>query len=204
MRLPPPPPPASFFAANPSKINEHLFLHCIFYLLDIRMPPNIRPGFPPNVPQSKLIRQQPPNVFSAPPSLITKPPQQTSMTPNPTSVPSKPSMTFEAKPQIRYFLQSIFIHHIIYILRARQDVTKFVPTILKIKRGGTAISNNSNSVKGPDISGLKSTSRFEDPLSMKARMGNTSNPTNQHHFMMTGLSTDDAYDTFMKEISQLV
>jgi hypothetical protein len=78
------------------------------------MPPNIRPPFPPNVPSSnasKLVRQQPPNVFSAPPSLITKPPQQASMTSNPTFAPSKPSMTFEAKPQIRYFIVLIFIYH---------------------------------------------------------------------------------------------
>jgi hypothetical protein len=81
-------------------------------------------------------------------------------------------------------------------------VTKFVPTVLKVKRGGTAISNSG--IKGSDMSGLKSTSRFEDPLSMRARMGNPSNPSNQHHFMMTGPSTDDAYDTFMKEINQLV
>jgi hypothetical protein len=70
------------------------------------MPPNIRPPFPPNVPppnSSKLARQQPPNVFSAPPSLISKPPQ-TSIPSNLPPVQAKPSMTFEAKPQIRYFL----------------------------------------------------------------------------------------------------
>ena len=73
------------------------------------MPPNIRPPFPPNVPppsnSSKFVRQQAPNVFSAPPSIIAKPPQ-TSMSMNPPPPPppaqAKPSMTFEAKPQIRY------------------------------------------------------------------------------------------------------
>jgi hypothetical protein len=68
------------------------------------MPPNIRPPFPPNVPppnSSKLGRQQAPNVFSAPPSIIAKPPQ-TAMSSNPAPVQMKPSMTFEAKPQIRY------------------------------------------------------------------------------------------------------
>lgn len=64
------------------------------------MPPNIRPSFPPNVPQSKLIHQSSPNVFSAPPSIIAKPPQ-TSLPSNPAAVAAKPSMTFEAKPQIR-------------------------------------------------------------------------------------------------------
>lgn len=53
------------------------------------------------------------------------------------------------------------------------------------------------------IGGMQSTSRFEDPLSMRGRMGNMSGMTNQH-LMMTGPSTDDAYDTFMKEINQLV
>ncbi len=69
------------------------------------MPPNIRPPFPPNGPppnSSKLNRQQAPNVFSAPPSLIAKP-SQMSMPSNPPPVQTKPSMTFEAKPQIRYF-----------------------------------------------------------------------------------------------------
>ncbi len=71
------------------------------------MPPNIRPPFPPNVPppnSSKLSRQQAPNVFSAPPSIIAKPPQ-TAMPSNPSSVQTKPSMTFEAKPQIRYSIE---------------------------------------------------------------------------------------------------
>ncbi|CAF1410702.1 unnamed protein product [Adineta steineri] len=175
MRLPPPPPPASFFAANPN----------------VRMPPNIRPPYPPNMAPSnasKLVRQQAPNVFSAPPSLVVKPSQQTSITPNIAPVSNKPSMTFEAKPQIR----------------ARQDVTKFVPTVLKVKRSGIGgPTSNSISAKGSDIGGMKSTSRFEDPLSMRSRLGNTASATNQHHLMMTGPSTDDAYDTFMKEINQL-
>jgi len=34
-------------------------------------------------------------------------------------------------------------------------------------------------------------------------MGNSGGMANQH-LMMTGPSTDDAYDTFMKEINQLV
>ncbi|UJR36097.1 hypothetical protein I4U23_028832 [Adineta vaga] len=179
MRLPPPPPPASFFAANPN----------------VRMPPNVRSSFPPNMAPpnaSKLARQQAPNVFSAPPSLIAKPQLQHPSVPtnNLASMSSKPSMTFEAKPQIR----------------ARQDVTKFVPTVLKVKRSGMTSGTSSSSTisKGSDIGGMKSTSRFEDPLSMRSRLGNTSNSTTQHHIMMTGPSTDDAYDTFMKEINQLV
>ena len=84
--------------------------------------------------------------------------------------------------------------------RARQDVTKFVPTVLKVRRGGTA---NSTGMKITDkTGGMQSTSRFEDPLSMRGRMGNPVGMTNQH-LMMTGPSTDDAYDTFMKEINQL-
>lgn len=176
MRLPPPPPPAAFFAANPN----------------VRMPPNVRPPFPPNVPPpmppplqnpSKLMRPQAPNVFSAPPSLIAKP-QQSPMPPNLPPVQAKPSMTFEAKPQIR----------------ARQDVTKFVPTVLKVRRGATGTTATTG-VKSNDR--YSSTSRFEDPLSMRNRMGNTTGMTNQH-LMMTGPSTDDAYDTFMKEINQMV
>ncbi|CAF3853431.1 unnamed protein product, partial [Adineta steineri] len=173
MRLPPPPPPPAFFAANPN----------------VRMPPNIRASYPPNLSSSsynsKLVRHQPPNVFSAPPSLITKPPSQTSI-PSTTVAPvsSKPSMTFEAKPQIR----------------ARQDVTKFIPTVLKVRRGGTG--NNSNIKNTDKIGGMHSISRFDDPLSMRGRIGNTSSMTNQH-LIMPGPSTDDAYDTFMKEINQL-
>jgi hypothetical protein len=106
MRLPPPPPPAAFFTANPSKV-FFFFLFYYSYFLGVRMPPNIRPPFPSNVPQSKLFRQQPPNVFSAPPSLIAKP-SQTSMPSSSVPVPAKPSMTFEAKPQIRYFYLNTF------------------------------------------------------------------------------------------------
>jgi hypothetical protein len=85
--------------------------------------------------------------------------------------------------------------------RARQDVTKFVPTVLKVRRAG--IGGSSIGVKNTDkIGGIQSTSRFEDPLSMRGRMGHTVNMANQH-LMMTGPSTDDAYDTFMKEINQL-
>ena len=80
-------------------------------------------------------------------------------------------------------------------------MTKFVPTVLKLKRGSTT---NPGNVKSTDkISGIKSKSRFEDPLSMRGRVGNATGMTNQH-LMMTGPSTDDAYDTFMKEISQLM
>jgi hypothetical protein len=53
------------------------------------------------------------------------------------------------------------------------------------------------------IGGMQSSSRFDDPLSMKGRMGNPGGMANQR-LMMTGPSTDDAYDTFMKEINQLV
>ena len=78
----------------------------MFCRLDIRMPPNVRPPFPPNMPPpngSRMVRQQAPNVFSAPPSIIAKP-AQTTQPPNsaPLPPPGKPSMTFEAKPQIRY------------------------------------------------------------------------------------------------------
>ena len=80
-------------------------------------------------------------------------------------------------------------------------MTKFVPTVLKVKRGAAAIG------KGPDkMLGFSAAaaSRFEDPLSMKGRMGGPGSMNNQHMMMMTGPSTDDAYDTFMKEINQLV
>ncbi len=85
--------------------------------------------------------------------------------------------------------------------RARQDVTKFVPTVLKVRRGATG---GSSGVKNNDQPvSMQSRSRFEDPLSMRSRMGNPTGATNPH-VMMTGPSTDDAYDTFMKEINQLV
>ena len=104
---------------------------------------------------------------------------------NPPPVQTKPSMTFEAKPQIR----------------ARQDVTKFVPTVLKVRRGPTV--GGSGAKSNDQAMGMQSRSRFEDPLSMRSRAGNPTSASNQH-LMMTGPSTDDAYDTFMKEINQLV
>ncbi len=80
-------------------------------------------------------------------------------------------------------------------------MTKFIPTVLKVRRGPAA---SSTGVKSNDqMGGTQSTSRFEDPLSMRGRMGNMTGMTNQR-LMMTGPSTDDAYDTFMKEINQLV
>lgn len=170
------------------------------------MPPNIRPSFPPNNAQSKLLHQQSPNVFSAPPSIISKPPQTSipsNQPPPPPSAPSKPSMTFEAKPQIRYFhfvYFSIPNHSFDCYSRARQDVTKFVPTVLKVRRDGTAGSGAKSTDKS---GGMQAMSRFEDPLSMRGRMGNPSGMPHAH-LMMTGPSTDDAYDTFMKEINQLI
>lgn len=102
------------------------------------------------------------------------------------------------------YLQALFgflYEFMLKFSRARQDVTKFVPTVLKVKRGATAMSTSTKTTdkKG----GIQSSSRFEDPLSMRGRMGNTGGIVNPH-LMMTGPSTDDAYDTFMKEINQLI
>ena len=175
------------------------------------MPPNIRPPFPPNMPpppppppnSSKLIRSQAPNVFSAPPSLIAKPQQQLPMPPNLPPVQAKPSMTFEAKPQIRYVDCHNFSFQLLiyFFCRARQDVAKFVPTVLKVRRGAAGPTASTTGSKINEK--YSTTSRFEDPLSMRNRTGNPTSMANQH-MMMTGPSTDDAYDTFMKEINQLV
>lgn len=73
--------------------------------------------------------------------------------------------------------------------------------MLKVRRGITASGSGGKS--NDSMGGMQSTSRFEDPLSMRSRMGNNTSMSNQH-LMMTGPSTDDAYDTFMKEINQLV
>ena len=81
-------------------------------------------------------------------------------------------------------------------------MTKFVPTVLKVRRGATGATSTSGKSNDP-MGGMQSTSRFEDPLSMRSRMGNPTSMSNQH-LMMTGPSTDDAYDTFMKEINQLI
>ena len=67
-----------------------------------------------------------------------------------------------------------------------------------MRRGATTGIKSSNK-----MSIMQTTSRYDDPLSMKGRIGNPVGMTNQH-LMMTGPSTDDAYDTFMKEINQLV
>ena len=56
-------------------------------------------------------------------------------------------------------------------------MTKFVPTVLKVRRGATATSSG---VKINDpMGGMQSTSRFEDPLSMRGRMGTMTGMTNQ-------------------------
>ena len=76
-----------------------------------------------------------------------------------------------------------------------------VPTVLKVRRGPTASSTGMRS--NDRMGGIQSTSRFDDPLSMRGRIGTAGDMTNQHP-LMTGPSTEDAYDTFMKEINQLV
>ena len=72
--------------------------------------------------------------------------------------------------------------------RARQDVTAFVPTALKMKRGPTA----------PPSRPLEARSRFEDPLALRSR------PVASTSASASAPSTDDAYETFMKEINQLM
>lgn len=130
----------------------------------VRVPPNVRPNF------------NSPNVFSAPPSLVARtsapPPPPPPLIP-PGGVSLKPNMTFEAKPQIR----------------ARQDVTAFVPTSLKLKRGPTTSTINKP---------IETKSRFEDPLSLRSR------PMTNSSISTATASTDDAYETFMKEIGQLM
>ncbi|CAF0769620.1 unnamed protein product [Didymodactylos carnosus] len=161
MRLPPPPPP---------------------YFPPGHVPPGIRlptRPFPPGMQQPpKLARQQhsstssssnQPNVFSAPPSLINKPTTSTSTISAATPSSTKNHMTIEAKP----------------VIRARQEVTKFVPTVLKVKRPG---KKQVDPPKTP----------YDNSMVMKARMANAAMVGH-----LTIGSTDDAYDTFMKEISQL-
>lgn len=129
-------------------------------------PPNMMmPGMPGMPPPPGLVAavMQPmsnPNVVSAPPNLINRPKSQDEEKKNMT--------TIEAKPQIR---------------NLSADVTRFMPTSLRIKR--------ESKTKAPSqkmISGLRNDEAMV--TSMKAP---TAVPTK-----------DDAYEQFMKEMEGLI
>lgn len=88
----------------------------------------------------------------------------------------------------------------LFAIRARQEVTKFVPTVLKVKRTGTSAAPGAR--HGEQYSSHSGT-MFEDPLSMRARPFSSTSMSNPHG-TKNNQSTDDAYETFMKEINHLV
>ncbi|XP_033630987.1 WW domain-binding protein 11-like [Asterias rubens] len=122
------------------------------------MPPRMRPPVP-------AAQHENPNVLSAPPSIHKLP-----MKPDDITVEKKSSATIEAKPQIR---------------NLQADVTRFMPTSLRVKRD-----------KGKS-KGQKSDSGMEEKL-IKSVPVPKAQPT------VPTATKDDAYDQFMKEMSGLM
>jgi len=81
------------------------------------------PGLPPNVPpptlQPPLSAGANPGVLSAPPSIMKPPQRATPAGGDDTGRRESSSATIEAKPQIRHVIG---------------DVTRFMPTALRVKR----------------------------------------------------------------------
>ncbi|XP_041363177.1 WW domain-binding protein 11-like [Gigantopelta aegis] len=130
-------------------------------------PPNI---LPPGIPLPPGLGPPPmnPNVLSAPPSIM-KPAQKTGGDKD----EKKNTATIEAKPQIKNVLG---------------DVTRFMPTALKVKRG---IKDAKGKVKQPSKEEEKKTltTAATKPTPMVATQTKTK---------------DDAYDQFMMEMEDLL
>ncbi|XP_064617580.1 WW domain-binding protein 11-like [Liolophura sinensis] len=152
------------------------------------LPPNIRglpprlPSGPPGMPPPRLMRPPPgvmppglppppgiipppvnPNVLSAPPSIM-KPPQKLG------DDEKKNTATIEAKPQIKHVMG---------------DVTRFMPTSLKVKR-------ETKDAKGRVVSGK------EDEKATVSAPKLTAMPASKTK------TKDDAYEAFMREMEGLL
>ncbi|KAL4239240.1 WW domain-binding protein 11 [Mactra antiquata] len=152
---------------------------------NIRLPPRLPPGGPPGMPPPRMMRppggppgmpaslplppgvvpptQQNPNVLSAPPSIM-KLPQKVAQE------EKKDTATISAKPQIKNPIG---------------DVTRFMPTSLKVKR-----------------SGKESKVKTQDKEEERKTVGMTIRPTPT--VQQPGKKKDDAYDQFMKEMESLL
>ena len=117
-------------------------------LPNMRLPPPVRAMAPPPPTASTI----PSNVLSAGPQLVTRPPSR----------PSQQTATIQAKPQIRSL---------------SADVTRFLPTSLRVKR--------EDKKKGSKADGKEGVTRMEEMENKK--------PTK-----------DDAYSQFMREMEDLM
>ncbi|XP_022092667.1 WW domain-binding protein 11-like [Acanthaster planci] len=124
------------------------------------MPPRMRPPAP-----GMQQQQENPNVLSAPPSIHKLP-----IKPDDHLADKKSSATIEAKPQIR---------------NLQADVTRFMPTSLRVKRD-----------KGK-AKGLKTGAGADEDM-IKSVPVPKAQPT------VATATKDDAYDQFMKEMSGLM
>ncbi|KAG1682970.1 WW domain-binding protein 11 [Nymphon striatum] len=157
----------------------------------IRLPPGPPPGLPPRMMRSanmmphQIVPPPPPmsqpsamnpNVLSAPPSLISKPTNRQSTVSGKQDIDDKKSSgaTIEAKPQLR---------------NLSADVTKFMPTSLRVKR-------EDKTIRRKELMPMPLGLRPEDisPMLSQAR----------HSSSVKGPTRDDAYDQFMKEMKGLL
>ncbi|KAK3089610.1 hypothetical protein FSP39_005016 [Pinctada imbricata] len=133
----------------------------------LRMPPTGPPGvLPPGLPPPPGVGGHNPNVLSAPPSIM-KPPTKSA------EEEKKNTATIEAKPQIKNMMQ---------------DVTRFMPTALKVKR---ATKDTKGRVK---VTGKEEEKRQVGVAQMAA-------PTVA---VPPTKTKDDAYEQFMKEMEDLI
>ncbi|KAK3579230.1 hypothetical protein CHS0354_033300 [Potamilus streckersoni] len=154
--------------------------------LNIRMPPRLPPGPPPGVPPPRMMRPpgiplgmlppglppppgvvppQNPNVLSAPPSIM-KPPLKAQLEDE-----KKNTATIEAKPQIKNILG---------------EVTRFMPTALKVKR---EMKDAKGRIKSAKEEEKKSVGVVPKPAAVVTAQTKTK---------------DDAYEEFMKEMSSFL
>jgi WW domain-binding protein 11 len=127
-------------------------------------PPGAPPGMPPPgmPPPGLLPPGVNPNVLSAPPSIMKLPQKSREE--------KKSSATIEARPQIKSTIG---------------DITRFMPTALRVKR---VIKDNKGRVIRQGAS-----AREEQQPSVK-----------KTHTVVAGKTKDDAYDLFMKEMEDLL
>ncbi|XP_052781259.1 WW domain-binding protein 11-like [Mya arenaria] len=150
---------------------------------NIRMPPRLPPGGPPGMPPPRMVRPQ-----SGPPSMLASLPLPPGVAPpslqNPNVISAQPSImklpqkapseqkkdaaTISAKPQIKNPIG---------------DVTRFMPTSLKVKR-------SAKEVKGKK-QGKEEERRLVAPKPAPAAQ-------------QPGKKKDDAYDQFMREMENLL
>ncbi|KAL1456526.1 hypothetical protein WDU94_001250 [Cyamophila willieti] len=183
----PPPPPLMFRPPPPSGIRLPPGLPPPPpRLMNIRLPPGPPPGMPrimrfpppppmgiPLPPTGPNVTQSTPNVLSAGPQLINKSSVGSGVTAS-DSVTSKDGKTISAKPKIR---------------NLSADLTRFLPTTLRMKKGDEASKRSHKTpsdVKNKTDQGGKS---LQQPTMPPAAPGQTK---------------DDAYQQFMKEMQGLL